>query len=209
MNAIIILAVIAVLLIVVILLICGIYSKILGIFRVFFGNDVRTLRDAKEEIDKAALNRDATIKSLCAMTRVMLPRIKKDFPEFDWNEYRNLINEKVKDYIVKELNGNDPVVHDTEISDYRNVDGSCTIYTQTSAGYTLEGGKYEKRFDVQIVYVQDYLKVPQGQTGVGLNCPNCGAPVKILGNKYCEYCGTAITEINSRVWKILPVTVSR
>ena len=32
-------------------------------------------------------------------------------------------------------------------------------------------------------------------------CPNCGAPVKTLGEKFCQFCGTAIKEINIRSWK--------
>ena len=34
-----------------------------------------------------------------------------------------------------------------------------------------------------------------------MNCPNCGAPVKTLGEKFCQFCGTAIKEINIRSWK--------
>jgi endogenous inhibitor of DNA gyrase (YacG/DUF329 family) len=38
-------------------------------------------------------------------------------------------------------------------------------------------------------------------SAMGVNCPNCGAPVKNLGQKFCEYCGTGITEVNIRSWK--------
>ena len=34
------------------------------------------------------------------------------------------------------------------------------------------------------------------QTGVKrANCPNCGAPVPIVGSKVCQYCGSAL-----KVW---------
>ena len=33
-------------------------------------------------------------------------------------------------------------------------------------------------------------------------CPNCGAPVTILGQKKCEYCGSALTVINRHVWTL-------
>ena len=33
-------------------------------------------------------------------------------------------------------------------------------------------------------------------------CPNCGAPIKNLGAKFCEYCGSAVEVINSRVWSL-------
>ncbi len=157
------------------------------------------LREAR----KAADNFETEEKSLCAMTGLMLPLIERDFPEFDWDEYRAKVDEHVADHIIERLKGVKPVIHRTEISDYRRNQGCCTIDAQSSAGYQQGGKTVEKRFTTQITYVQDYLNVPAGQTGVGLNCPNCGAPVKILGNKRCEYCGTAIREINRRVWKIL------
>ena len=36
----------------------------------------------------------------------------------------------------------------------------------------------------------------------GRPCPNCGAPIKNLGAKSCEYCGSAVEVINSRVWSL-------
>ena len=35
----------------------------------------------------------------------------------------------------------------------------------------------------------------------GKFCPNCGAPIKNLGHKFCDYCGTSIVEVNVRSWK--------
>ena len=35
---------------------------------------------------------------------------------------------------------------------------------------------------------------------LGLNCPNCGAPLPGLGAKKCIYCDTPIVEYNLRVW---------
>lgn len=158
-----------------------------------------------KEAKHAADNFNATEKSVCSMTGLMLPQINKDFPEFDWDEYRVDVNDRVKEYIEDRLAGENPVIHRTEIADYRKKDGGCTIDVQTSAGFTKEEKQIEKRFATQITYVQDYLKAPAGQTGEGLSCPHCGAPVKILGYKYCEYCGAGIKEINRRVWKILEI----
>lgn len=36
--------------------------------------------------------------------------------------------------------------------------------------------------------------------GLGLNCPNCGAPISTLGHKHCEYCGSPVIEYNINVW---------
>ncbi len=35
------------------------------------------------------------------------------------------------------------------------------------------------------------------------NCPNCGAPITLVGNKkVCEYCGSGISELGMRVWLV-------
>lgn len=167
--------------------------------------DVENLSYLLKEAKHAADNFNAEEKSVCSMTGLMLPQIRKDFPEFDWEEYRVDVNNRVKVYIEDKLAGEKPVIHRTEIADYRKKDGGCTIDVQTSAGFTKDEKQIEKRFVTQITYVQDYLKAPAGQTGEGLSCPHCGAPVKILGYKYCEYCGAGIKEINRRVWKILDI----
>ena len=46
-------------------------------------------------------------------------------------------------------------------------------------------------------------------SAIGINCPNCGAPVKNLGQKYCDYCGTGIREINVRSWSFESVKEER
>ena len=32
--------------------------------------------------------------------------------------------------------------------------------------------------------------------------PNCGAPVRSLGAKKCEYCGSYVEPVNIKVWKL-------
>ena len=33
-----------------------------------------------------------------------------------------------------------------------------------------------------------------------MTCPNCGAPIRSLGSKVCEFCGTAVQEVNHYAW---------
>ena len=33
-----------------------------------------------------------------------------------------------------------------------------------------------------------------------INCPNCGAPIKNLGDKICSYCGSGVIDILKRTW---------
>ena len=163
-----------------------------------FGN-----KDLIEGIKQAKEDADATEKSLTSLTRVLLPQIQRDFPDFNWDEYRAKIQESVRKYIQKEMKGSQIKVHETGISGYRRQQGTCSVKAQTTAGYRDEEGLWqEKRYNSELVYVQDVSQLPETQTAIGVNCPNCGAPVKMLGAKYCDYCGTAIQELNIRVWRL-------
>ena len=50
-------------------------------------------------------------------------------------------------------------------------------------------------------YVQKE-KLAGMDNAVGTTCPNCGAPITNLGAAYCEYCGSAVTLLNLKVWTL-------
>ena len=58
--------------------------------------------------------------------------------------------------------------------------------------------KKQDRMQSEFIYIIDADQV-QGKA-IGLNCPNCGAPIKNLGNKHCEFCDTKVVDIVKRVW---------
>lgn len=108
----------------------------------------------------------------------------------------------------------EPVIHDTQIARYIKDGATVTIvynisvglysYIEDESGKVIHGEKNEKHqaiYDVGLVYVQDADKLGHFNEGFGLNCPNCGAPVKNLGLKFCEYCGSGLIEVNARVWR--------
>lgn len=122
---------------------------------------------------------------------------------------------------IQELRDNDTdmvfkdiKVHKTVVSDYKKDKGQVWITLQSA----LEGIIYTSRFGNIVEGDQDYLtqavyrlyylyvqdpELVKNKEAIGLNCPNCGAPVKNLGDKHCLYCGSAITEVNLRVWRML------
>lgn len=123
--------------------------------------------------------------------------------------------------IIENLNENgqkqyyiEPVIHDCAIGRYIKSGGAVTIRYNISVGMyayledgdekVINGSKDEKLqtlYEVDLIYVQDADKMGVYGEALGLNCPNCGAPVRNLGQKFCEYCGAGVIEVNTRVWK--------
>lgn len=105
-------------------------------------------------------------------------------------------------------------IHQTEIGSYKKNAGRCIItfqmsveyykYTVNSSGAVISGSRDKKvqtRYDVDMIYIQDREVVGATLSDAkGLNCPNCGAPLKMLGSKSCAYCGAAVEEYNIHVW---------
>ncbi len=109
-------------------------------------------------------------------------------------------------------------VHRTEISQYRREKGRCSVVLQSAVEYihyVEQNGKVvsgrkdwkeQARYNVELVYIQDRDTVENlGDLGLGLNCPNCGAPLPGLGAKTCIYCDTPVVEFNIRVWNFSAV----
>lgn len=111
------------------------------------------------------------------------------------------------------------VIHQTEINSYTKRAGICRITLQSSLEYyhtvkrksdgkVIQGDpnrKAQEKYNVELIYIQDKTKMEQmghGNDSIGSNCPNCGAPITVLGAKHCEYCGTALMQINVLVWSI-------
>ncbi len=238
------LAVVAVILIVILVLVLTIRNKVRQFSREVFGTPSLSqgLQNQKEVLAE-------TPRSVSSMTRIYLPQIMRDFPEFNLEEYTQKANTVLKDYliaiankaplensdanndlvnqvenIVSDLNNQNKkqhfesiVIHDTQVTRYKKSNGSVEItfqsaieyycYTTDETGKITNGDKSLKTqtaYDICLVYIQDADKVNEhnkGNSSVGLNCPNCGAPIKNVGKKFCEYCGTGVKEINIYSWK--------
>ena len=129
------------------------------------------------------------------------------------NTVIGLIHElEAKDYVHEHR---EVTVHQMEIARYLKNGPTVTIlfnaavgmydYVTDADGKVVMGNsekKSQKLFDVALVYAQDpdKMSVSSMTTAMGVNCPNCGAPITNLGQKYCNYCGTGIREINVRSW---------
>lgn len=112
-------------------------------------------------------------------------------------------------------------LYQTEISGYTKSGGLCTVRLQTSLSFlgymknnsnaVVSGNdkmKTQTVLETDYTYVQDASKATGGDSFkkvFSMNCPNCGAPITNLGAKYCEYCRSAIKEINIYSWQFTSV----
>ena len=160
-----------------------------------------------------------TPRSVQSMTGIYMPSILRDFPDFDIDVTETLKNHALE--IIETLHANgqkqyykEPVVHACEIGRYIktgseviirfNVSVGVYAYLEDENGKLLNGdrdNKLQTLFEVDLLYVQDADVMGVYEEGLGLSCPNCGAPIRNLGQKFCEYCGTGVIEVNTRVWK--------
>lgn len=188
-----------------------------------------------------------TPRSLHGMTSIYLPQILCDFPEFDYELYKNKAQSVLRSYlnaisskkesalaeecsltlknyvrgIIEDLCArnvtqtySETVIHDTQISRYLKDGKTVTIIFELSVGclsYITDADgkvvfgdnklKTQTVYEIGLMYVQDADKIADQGEALGINCPNCGAPIKNLGMKFCEYCGTSVKEVNVRAWK--------
>lgn len=104
-------------------------------------------------------------------------------------------------------------IHRTEITNYVKREGKCIITFQSAVEYfhykekdgrVTDGDKERKqqtKYNIEVMYIQNE-KLAKLDNAVGTTCPSCGAPIVKLGALYCEYCGTAVTPINLKVWTL-------
>ena len=204
-----------------------------------FGTD--SLRKGLEQVEEEYA---ATPKSVSAMTSLYLPNIKREFPEFQYDEMKvraeNVLtsylmsitagdasrltegSRELKDQLemyITQLKGQGEKerfesikLHRTEIANYQKRNGRCTIIFQIALQYRYskwdengqavkDDGMTQERYNVEVVYIQDRSLVEdERDLSLGINCPNCGAPISGLGSKVCEYCGTPVVELNIYAW---------
>ena len=123
-------------------------------------------------------------------------------------------SEKINSYIkskIDDLKDSNVVydhikIHKTVVNNYEKNDSVATITLASSVEYFYKkdnepGKKKQVRFKCEYIYIIDSLKVGNVKA-LGLNCPNCGAPIKTLGHKYCEYCNTGVIDIVKKNWII-------
>lgn len=129
---------------------------------------------------------------------------------------RDSLKEEIEDMISNNINVRYDNIkfHKHGIKFYSNKDGVLNITVCTSLEYDYErtkdgkminnhGFKKQDRITSKFIYVYDPDKYTRSEVLIGITCPNCGAPVKDLGNKVCRYCNSGLEDINLKSWHMV------
>lgn len=188
-------------------------------------NAIQNSQFAEDEIPKSVssmeslivptLNKDFPDLNINEMRRIVEESIIKCFEAIETKDSSKLncssnivswIDSKIDDNNNKNVSYDEIKFHQTLLSKYEKKKEIASLYFQTSMEYykTIDGvkKKIQDRYRVEFIYVIDASQVTSELKGLGLNCPNCGAPIKTLGEKQCVYCGSGFTEIVKKSWTL-------
>lgn len=170
------------------------------------------------------------IRSLSSAGDLFLDRIKRDFPEYNpamvlnrvkkdariylqsAKEGHTLFREGVSDSFRERLAYSLPTdvkggieVYNAALSDYDDRGRDRILVFQAAAEY-LDSRDALRPVRLTLKYIAAYDGNVDGEVR-GFNCPNCGAPLPIVGNKICHYCGTGIKSSAGLGWILTDVAM--
>lgn len=170
------------------------------------------------------------IRSLSSAGDLFLDRIKRDFPEYNpamvlnrikkdariylqsAKEGHTLFREGVSDSFRERLAYSLPTdvkggieVYNAALSDYDDRGRDRILVFQAAAEY-LDSRDALRPVRLTLKYIAAYGGNVDGEVR-GFNCPNCGAPLPIVGSKICHYCGTGIKSSAGLGWILTDVAM--
>ena len=134
-------------------------------------------------------------KSLSGFDKLLLPKILRDFPDFNLS----MVKGEIADYIKKNLSDKDGLlIHNIVINKYNVTGIEREIVFQAAVQHLVDGKTVQSRFNVC------YLFSPEksGDGTVAANCPNCGAPVSSPSARVCEYCSSPLHNVLGNIWRV-------
>jgi hypothetical protein len=165
-------------------------------------------------------------RSLSSLESVVLPKILKDFPEFNARVFAERVRRDARTYYESGVQGKmlfaddatenfkadfedrmpDDVagginVRRVTIAAYDGATRKKLLTCQAAVGFTDKTDTPRERRLV-LVYVAGYADDPESPV-MGFNCPNCGAPLPAVGARVCVYCGTAFSAPVSLGWLLM------
>ena len=186
-----------------------------GILRATRGlrNSLGTITSALNEAI-AANNEPPKPRSLSSLESVAMPKILRDFPDFNARVFAQRVRRDAETYYESGRQGkvlfkNDATeafkesfedrlpedvkdeikVHCVTIAAYDGASRRKILTCQAAVGYIDTNDAQQERRLV-LSYIAGYADDPESEV-IGFNCPNCGAPLSAAGARVCVYCGTS------------------
>lgn len=170
------------------------------------------------------------IRSLSSAGDLFLDRIKRDFPEYNPAMVLNRVKKDARIYLQSAKEGHTlfregvsysfrerlayslPTdvkggieVYNAALSDYDDRGRDRILVFQAAAEY-LDSRDALCPVRLTLKYIAAYDGNVDGEVR-GFNCPNCGAPLPIVGSKICHYCGTGIKSSAGLGWILTDVAM--
>ncbi|HAQ63845.1 MAG TPA: hypothetical protein DCR23_05220 [Ruminococcaceae bacterium] len=141
-------------------------------------------------------------KLVSNMNRIYLPKIEKDFPDFNWDEIRRMIEKEITDKFSEKQNFE---IDETAVSRYEKSGQNRKITCETAASY--DDGEMKKYTCIQTLLSYINSKSLDGEQAgpQALICPSCGAPLTRFdnGDVRCEFCSTVV--VGEKIWQITEI----
>lgn len=185
----------------------------IGIIAVIVGFVKKTAHSAEAQVVKELVNlvsengmdfvsEPEHPRLISNMNRIYLPQIERDFPGFNWDEIRLMLEKE----IVKKFDEKaDFEIEETVISRYERSNGKYRISCETAASYY--DGEATRRFGIAsaLAYLNSKTLDSADLGPQALNCPQCGAPLKrnAGGEIICEFCGTVV--VGDKAWQVVEI----
>ena len=179
-------------------------------------------------IKKADNEAETSPKSLSSAEPLLMDRIKRDFPEYNPELIRQRVlrdtktfyesaragrclytdgisdqlRERLPSFLPPDVAGGIQV-HKAALAAYDDASQDRVLTFQAAAAFKDTAGVIRQRR-----LILKYLAAWSTDTVTGVkrsNCPNCGAPVPVVGSKVCQYCGTALKVWAGTQWLLTDV----
>lgn len=133
------------------------------------------------------------------MNRIYLPQIERDFPEFNWDEIKLILE---KEIVEKFGDRTDFEIEETVISRYEKSGQKYRISCETAASF--DDGELTRHFCIQSVLCYLNSKTADGGPQA-LTCPRCSAPLtrRPDGEIVCEFCDTVV--VGTKLWTVTEI----
>ncbi len=186
---------------------------------------LRYLKDALDDAIKADQEPEKP-RSLSSLESVLLPKILKDFPDFNPQVFAERVRRDAKTYYQSGIEGkvlfaddateffkdtfadrlpadvkDGVTVHRVTIAAYDGLTRKKLLFCQAAVGFTDTADTPRER-RLTLCYVAGYADDPDSPIR-GFNCPNCGGPLPAAGARVCVYCGTAFSAPVSLGWLLM------